>query len=192
MGVIGAAVASGLGQIVSLLVLLSHFIRKHGNLRIRRFTIQPVLIRKICKRGAPEAVTQLTTPVTALCYNLVLAGLVGDIGVSTYSVLSFIYSLANAVLSGVAQGLQPLWGNSYGKQDTKEINDYFRFGMAINLVLSVLVSAGLILFDEPAIRIFSQDMDLIHFCKIYPLNPVFSHPTSLLRRSRILFSILLT
>ena len=161
MGVIGAAVASGLGQIVSLLVLLSHFIRKHGNLRIRRFTIQPVLIRKICKRGAPEAVTQLTTPVTALCYNLVLAGLVGDIGVSTYSVLSFIYSLANAVLSGVAQGLQPLWGNSYGKQDTKEINDYFRFGMAINLVLSVLVSAGLILFNEPAIRIFSQDIDLI-------------------------------
>ena len=162
MGVIGAAVASGLGQIVSLLVLLSHFIRKHGNLRIRRFTIQPVLIRKICKRGAPEAVTQLTTPVTALCYNLVLAGLVGDIGVSTYSVLSFIYSLANAVLSGVAQGLQPLWGNSYGKQDTKEINDYFRFGMAINLMLSVLVSAVLILFDEPAIRIFSQDMELIN------------------------------
>lgn len=162
MGVIGAAVASGLGQIVSLLVLLSHFIRKHGNLRIRHFTIQPVLIRKICKRGAPEAVTQLTTPVTALCYNLVLAGLVGDIGVSTYSVLSFIYSLANAVLSGVAQGLQPLWGNSYGKQDTKEINDYFRFGMAINLMLSVLVSAVLILFDEPAIRIFSQDMELIN------------------------------
>ncbi len=162
MGVIGAAVASGLGQIVSLLVLLSHFIRKHGNLRIRRFTIQPVLIRKICKRGAPEAVTQLTTPVTALCYNLVLAGLVGDIGVSTYSVVSFIYSLANAVLSGVAQGLQPLWGNSYGKQDTKEINDYFRFGMTINLMLSVLVSAVLILFDEPAIRIFSQDMELIN------------------------------
>ena len=162
MGVIGAAVASGLGQIVSLLVLLSHFIRKHGNLRIRRFTIQPVLIRKICKRGAPEAVTQLTTPVTALCYNLVLAGLVGDIGVSTYSVLRFIYSLANAILSGVAQGLQPLWGNSYGKQDTKEINDYFRFGMTINLMLSVLVSAVLILFDEPAIRIFSQDMELIN------------------------------
>ena len=172
MGVIGAAVASGLGQIVSLLVLLSHFIRKHGNLRIRHFTIQPVLIKKICKRGAPEAVTQLTTPVTALCYNLVLAGLVGDIGVSTYSVLSFIYSLANAVLSGVAQGLQPLWGNSYGKQDTKEINDYFRFGMAINLVLSVLVSAGLILFDEPAIRIFSQDMDLINAAS--KALPVFS------------------
>ena len=120
MGVIGAAVASGLGQIFSLLVLLSHFTRKHGNLRIRHFTIQPALIRKICKRGAPEAVTQLTTPVTALCYNLVLASLVGDIGVSTYSVLSFIYSLANAVLSGVAQGLQPLWGKVMGNRIQKK------------------------------------------------------------------------
>jgi putative MATE family efflux protein len=162
MGVVGAAVASGLGQVFSLLVLLSHFIRKHGDLRIRCFTIQPVLIKKICRRGAPEAVTQLTTTVTALCYNLVLAGLVGDIGVSTYSILSFIYSLANAVLSGVAQGLQPLWGNSYGKQDTKEINDYFRFGITVNLVLSVLISASLVLFSEPAIRIFGRDLDLIN------------------------------
>ena len=105
MGVIGAAVASGLGQIFSLLVLLSHFTRKHGNLRIRHFTIQPALIRKICKRGAPEAVTQL--------------------------------------------------------KDTKEINDYFRVGMAVNLVLSVLVSAGLIIFDESVIRIFNQDQELV-------------------------------
>jgi len=63
----------------------------------------------ICKRGVPEAVTQLTTPATAFCYNLMLARLIGDLGVSTFSILSFIYSLANAILSGVAQGLQPLY-----------------------------------------------------------------------------------
>ena len=161
MGVVGAAVASGLGQVFSLLVLLSHFIRKHGNLRIRRFAIQPELIRKICKRGAPEAVTQLTTPVTALCYNLVLAALIGGIGVSTYSVLSFIYSLANAILSGVAQGLQPLWGNSYGKQDTTEMHFYFRCGMIINFSLSVFIFAILASFDKETIRIFNQDRELI-------------------------------
>ena len=42
-----------------------------------------------------------------------------DIGVSTYIVLSFIYSLANAVLSGVAQGLQPLWGKVMGNRIQK-------------------------------------------------------------------------
>lgn len=132
MGVIGAAVASGLGQVLSVLVLLSHFVRRKGSLRIAAFRIDFKLVKKICKRGVPEAVTQLTTPVTALCYNLMLANLVGDIGVSTYSILSFIYSLANAILSGVAQGLQPLWGQCYGKQDTAGMGWYFRCGMIIN------------------------------------------------------------
>lgn len=162
MGVIGAAVASGLGQIFSFLVLLSHFLRKKGALRIMRFRVQLALVGKICKRGVPEAVTQLTTPVTALCYNLMLASLIGDIGVSTFSVLSFIYSLANAILSGVAQGLQSLWGNSYGRKDAEEINYFFRCGLAINGFLSILIYAGLFVFDETVIHIFNQDMELVN------------------------------
>ncbi len=161
MGVIGAAIASGLGQIFSTMVLLSHFVRKKGELRIQLFKIDFSLIKKICKRGVPEAVTQLTTPVTALCYNLMLARLIGDIGVSTFSVLSFIYSLANAVLSGVAQGLQPLWGHCYGKQDTEEIGWYFRCGIIINSILSVFIYGILFVFDTPVIRIFNQDKELV-------------------------------
>ena len=34
--------------------------------------------------------------------------------------------------------------------------------MAVNFALSVLVSAGLTLFDEPAIRIFSREPELIN------------------------------
>lgn len=162
MGVIGAAVASGLGQIFSFLLLLSHFLRKKGALRIMRFRVQLALVGKICKRGVPEAVTQLTTPVTALCYNLMLASLIGDIGVSTFSVLSFIYSLANAILSGVAQGLQSLWGNSYGRKDSEEINYFFRCGLVINGVLSILIYACLFVFDETVIHIFNQDTELVN------------------------------
>lgn len=161
MGVIGAAAASGLGQIFSMLVLLSHFARQKGKLRIQLFKTDVSLIKKICKRGVPEAVTQLTTPVTALCYNLMLARLIGDIGVSTFSVLSFIYSLANAILSGVAQGLQPLWGHGYGRQDTQEIRWYFRCGMIINSILSVFIYGVLSVFDTPVICIFNRDDTLV-------------------------------
>lgn len=161
MGVIGAAVASGIGQIFSMLVLLSHFVRQKGKLRIQLFKIDFSLIKKIFKRGVPEAVTQLTTPVTALCYNIMLASLIGDIGVSTFSVLSFIYSLANAILSGVAQGLQPLWGHCYGKQDTKEMGWYFRCGIIVNSILSIFIYGVLFAFDTPVIRIFNQDAELV-------------------------------
>lgn len=161
MGVVGAAVASGLGQMCSVLVLLTHFLRKKGNLRIKSFKIDFSLMKKISKRGVPEAVTQLTTPITALCYNLMLASLIGDVGVSTFSVLSFIYSLANAILSGVAQGLQPLWGQCYGKKDTEEMNWYFRSGIIINTILSIVIYGVLFFFDAPVIRIFNKEPELV-------------------------------
>ena len=161
MGIVGAAVASGLGQVLTVLILLTHFLRKKGELRIRKFQISGTLTAKVCKRGVPEAITQLTTPVTALCYNLMLARLVGDIGVSTFSVLSFIYSLANAILSGVAQGLQPLWGQCYGRKDTNQMRWYFRSGLLINTALSILIYGGLFFFDVPVIRIFNQEPELI-------------------------------
>ncbi len=161
MGIVGAAVASGLGQILSILILLSHFILKKGELRFNFFQTDVSLMKKICKRGLPEAVTQLTTPVTALCYNLMLAKLIGDIGVSTFSILSFLFSLANAVLSGAAQGLQPLWGRYYGERDTAQMKFYFRSGILINAVLSVFIYIFLILFDLPVIRIFNRDPALV-------------------------------
>ena len=170
MGIIGAAVASGLGQVLSVLILLSHFVRKKGVLQIKTFKIDFLLMRKICRRGVPEAVSQLTTPVTALCYNLMLVRLIGDIGVSTFSVLSFIYSLANAILSGVAQGLQPLWGHCYGKRDTEEMGWYFRCGIIINGILSVLIYGVLFFFDQPVICIFNRDPELVQTAsKVLPL-----------------------
>lgn len=161
MGVVGAAVASGLGQICSVLLLLTHFMWKKGSLRVKPFKPDAALVKKIAKRGVPEAVTQLATPVTALCYNLMLASLIGDIGVSTFSVLSFISSLANAVLSGVAQGLQPLWGQCYGKKDTEEMNWYFRGGMVINTVLAVAIVGILVVFDIPVIHVFNKEPELV-------------------------------
>ena len=75
--------------------------------------------------------------------------------------ISFIYSLANAILSGVAQGLQPLWGKCYGERATAGMNEYFRWGIRINAILSIAIYGLLLFFSESVIRIFNQDPELI-------------------------------
>lgn len=180
MGIVGAAIASGLGQIVSFLVLMCHFFFKKGNLRIKKFKFTASLSLKICKRGIPEAITQMNTPVTALCFNLVLGKYMGDIGISAFSVLSFIYSLANAILSGVAQGLQPLWGNAYGKGEEKEISFYTRAGIGINIVLAVIIYGVLLLLDVPIIKIFNSEAQLVEIAsKALPFFALSFIPMSL-------------
>lgn len=161
MGLVGAAVASVLGQVLSLFILLSHFIRKKGRLRIEKHKISFSLIVKICKRGIPECISQLNTPVTAFCYNWVLSNTLGDMGVATFSVLSFIYSLANAILSGVAQGLQPLLGQAFGRDDNEELKGYFTVGMKINIAASIVIFTVLTVFRVPAVRLFNSDPALM-------------------------------
>lgn len=61
----------------------------------------------------------------------------------------------------MAQGLQPLWGHCYGKQDTEEMGWYFRSGIIINIVLSILIYRSLFFFDVPVIRIFNKEAALV-------------------------------
>ncbi len=161
MGIMGAAVASGLGQLLSFVILISHFIRKKGELRICRYSLSLSLIRKICNRGVPECFSQFNTPVTAFCYNWVLAGTLGDMGVATFSVLSFIYSLANGILSGVAQGLQPLWGHAFGKNDREELKADFHAGIVINLGAAAVIYGILAIFPTSVVSLFNQEPQFV-------------------------------
>ena len=49
MGIIGAAIASGLGQVLTVLVLLTHFLHRKGDLWIKSFKISCALVAKVCK-----------------------------------------------------------------------------------------------------------------------------------------------
>lgn len=85
MGVMGAAVATGISQTVGLLVVLTHYIFKKGNLRIGRYKPQMKLFGKILFRGLPEAIAQFSTPVTTLCMNYTLMDTYGDIGINYFA-----------------------------------------------------------------------------------------------------------
>lgn len=56
MGLAGAAIATGISQTVTFLIVLSHFLMKQGNLRIKGFQFQGVLFKKIVMRGMPGCI----------------------------------------------------------------------------------------------------------------------------------------
>ena len=161
MGLKGAAIASGLGQVFSFLILISHFVHKNGQLRFRYYIPKISVIWDLFNRGIPEFLTQLNTPVTALCYNWVLLNSVGDVGVATFSILSFIYSFAYAILSGVAQGLQPLWGRAFGGNNNEMLKSYFGSGLKINFITSIVIVGFLIVFRSQSVGIFTRENELI-------------------------------
>ena len=143
-GLAGAAIATGIAQSAVFLILTTHFIFKKGQLRLSKFKPSGKLYRKVALRGLPECISQCATAITTLWLNQMLTARLGDIAVNSYGIISYVASFSMGIFFGVSEGLQPLFGNSYGAKNEKDLKFYLRAGLIINFVGALIVN-GLLL-----------------------------------------------
>lgn len=177
MALKGAAIATGISQTVGFLMLLSHFVLKKGDLRIRRFRPDAKLFRKILMRGAPESIAQFASPVSILWLNYVMLRMIGEIAVNAFSVIGYIASFSVAVFYGVSEGAQPLIGNAYGEKNESDLKFYFRVSLLIAFVGSLLLYLLFLIVSPNICRLFGLDAETLAFAvqKLpkYAINFVF-------------------
>ena len=172
MGTKGAAIATGVSQILGLFIMLTHFIRKKGILRFGKTKLKVSRFRNIFVHGLPEGIGQLAMPVMTLCMNLVLVNKVGDIGVNAFSIICYVASFSMAAFYGASEGLQPLFGLSYGAKNEKDMRFYFKSGLWICGLGSSLVTALVVLLCKPICILFGADAVTIEY--ILKVLPQFS------------------
>ncbi len=158
MGIAGAAIATGISQTTGFIILTIYFLMKKGNLYFGKFNINKELIKELSMQGLPEAISEFATPITIICMNHVLFAYLGNNAVNAYSVISYISSFAYAIFLGNAQGFQPLFGQTYGKKNEKDLKYYLKAGIIIGLVGSLLVYILVILFGKQASILFGADI----------------------------------
>lgn len=184
MGVAGAAIATGIATTIGLFVALSHYIRKKGNLRIRKFRFEFPLLRKIMLRGVPEMIAQFANPITTFSMNRMLITYLGDLSVNAFSVISYAASLFASLMYGLAGGLQPLYGQSYGAKDDKSLRYYFRSGQRLALIGGLAIWALTFVIAKPVCILFGAEEAAIEIVKAsmpkYCLNYVFAASSSVI------------
>lgn len=166
-GVAGAAIATGISQVVGLLVISTHFVLKKGELRIAKYRPQSRLYGKIVLRGLPEAIAQFSTPVTTFCMNQTLMAAYGEIGINAFSVISYLSSFTMSVFFGVSEGMQPLFGQAYGAQRGDDLKAFYRAGQIISMVGSALCVAIYVLFPHALCGLFGADAITIDFTALH-------------------------
>ncbi|MDO4219039.1 MAG: MATE family efflux transporter [Synergistaceae bacterium] len=143
MGIKGAAVATGVSQSIALLIVSTHFLGKKGILRFGKCRFDWSLVKKIIVRGLPECVNQFSAPVSTIAINLVLQKYVGSVGINAFALIAYVSAFAVAVFVGVAEGLQPLFGRSYGEGNEEDLAYYLKWGVIISFAGSVAILAVL-------------------------------------------------
>lgn len=163
MGLAGAAIATGVSQTLTLLIVLIHFALGRGKLRISRFRPSKALYKKIFLRGLPEFISQLATPSSIIAMNYVLLANIGNIGVNAFSIIGYVASFSVAIFFGTAEGLQPLFGRCYGAKNEGDLRYFFRAGLIINFVGSIVIYAALLFVGRPVCLMFGADAQTLEF-----------------------------
>ena len=157
MGLKGAALATGAAQTLSLVFVYGHFLFKRGKLRLGRLQIDTHLIFTMFKRGMPECVAQFGTPITMVLTNVMLARYLGDDALNAYSLLMYIATFSASIFIGASQGLQPLFGNSYGSGNSHDLDYYLKAGIFISVGGGILVNTILLYLGPYACTLFNPN-----------------------------------
>lgn len=190
----GAALATVIGQIVSVAVLLAmcHFRATTGvRLRPRFFSLHWHYVREIVYGGSPSLSRQGLASISVVLLNVAAAGY-GDAAVAAMSIVSRVTMFVMAVIVGLGQGFQPFCGYCYGAALYNRLRHGFWFTVRVGFVFLLCFSAFFFCFAEQTIAVFRDDAIVIavgstalrwHLA-VYPLNAYIMAGNMMLQTTR--------
>ena len=159
MGMLGAAIATGLAPIISLTILSRHFYRKQNHFRLLRCRIEGRALADIISLGISALITELSSGIVILVFNFVILGLSGNIGVAAYGIVANIALVVTSIFTGISQGMQPILSRSYGRGAKDDVKKLLKYGILLALGISVSVYAIGYIFAGPMADVFNRDAD---------------------------------
>ena len=167
-GLVGAAAATALSQVVGGVIPLIYFWRKNTSLlQLVRFRLEWKPILKSCANGSSEMLTNLSTSLLNMLYNLQLMRLVGENGVSAYGVIMYVSFIFTGTYLGYAIGAAPIVGYHYGAGNKKELKSLLRKSLLLITAVAVGLTALSEILSEGLAGIFvSYDRELMEMTKI--------------------------
>lgn len=154
-GIAGAAVATGLSQMVGGVLPLLYFARKNTSLlRLTKSRIEFRALLRVCANGSSELMTNLSSSVVNMLYNLQLIKLAGEDGVAAYGVLMYVNFIFIAIFIGYAIGSAPIVGYQYGAANHPELKNMFRKSLMITAVSGAVLTLLAELLAAPLAQVF--------------------------------------
>ena len=157
MGMFGAALATGLSPVISLLVLSLHFVKKRHSFHLGRCALSFAAIRRIAALGFSSFVGELASAISLIVFNLVILRLAGNTGVAAYGVVANIALIATAIFVGIAQGVQPLASKHFGRGDQMQVRALLRYALCAAAALSAILYLCIFLFTQPIVSAFNSE-----------------------------------
>ncbi len=143
MGIEGAALATGIGQMVTLvLYLLVYYVRPIViKVKVKSMKLEKTMVGQLYSIGIPATLNLALSSILITLLNLILAAFsqtyVLVLGIY-YKLQTFIYLSAN----GIVQGMRPVIGYNYGARESERVKKIYQ---VVLLMTGVIMLVGTVL-----------------------------------------------
>ena len=154
-GLLGAALATAFSQIVGALIPLVYFLRPNDSpLRLTRPRFDFRALGRACYNGSSEMVSNLSTSLVGVLYNVQLMSIAQEDGVSAYGVIMYVSFIFMAFFFGYSIAVTPVVGYHYGAQNRGELKSLLKKSLTLTLIASLAMTFFSIVLASPIARIF--------------------------------------
>ena len=161
MGMKGAAIATVFSYTISFIILLTHLLSKNNTLNFKKDFYKLSYIIRIIKCGLPSLFIEVSLGFVIFIFNIQILKLIGEDGVTAYSIISNTGIIAVALFNGISQTIQPLISINIGANLKDRVLKFRNLGLSTALVIGVVFFMLCILFPEQIVRIFVKPSERV-------------------------------
>ena len=167
LGMAGAAWATLISQILSAVMCALYFIWfRNVRVKVKDFIPKLNIAKIIASVGISSFIFQISTMVIQIVSNNMLKkygadSIYGsDIPIAIAGITSKISLIFLAVVIGIIQGAQPIFGYNYGAKNYKRVRDTLKLAIISSFIFSLFAFALFMFAPRPLISLFGEGSEL--------------------------------
>lgn len=157
MGIAGAVLATGFSPVISLIIMSPLALKK----RIRFHLVKVKMSIKMCLNifgsGIPSLITELSSGIVIMIFNIIILGIEGNDGVAAYGVVANISLVVIAIYTGISQGVQPLFSRYYGLGNYETVKRLLKYSVISVTGISFIVYSVIFACSDFIAGIFNSE-----------------------------------
>lgn len=174
LGTFGTALGTVISICISAFIGLYYFL-KNSNIKFCKPKFDFKVLLKSCYNGSSEMLTELSTGITTLLFNLIIIKELGEDGVAAVTIIMYIYYFFIAFYMGISVATAPIVSYNLGAKNKTKIKEVLKYSFITIGITAIVIMTIIFIFGKSIIALFADSgnvFDLTLNALIY-FSPVF-------------------
>lgn len=159
MGIWGAAAATGVSQLLTCVIYMTHFFGMHTTFHPVCFRMDWKIYRRLLPIGISDGLTELCNGLMIFLFNHTILRCIGTDGLVAYTIIAYANTLVINITMGISQGSQPLISFQNGRGDGAAIGKILGYGLRTMCGVAAVCFTALFLAAPALIGMFLPEAE---------------------------------